>query len=151
MAQCVSECHASSHFKLSFIFISIYFCFLLQLCLHTKIQREKKKSTTHTKKKWKKKESKNFFTLAQTEISARRRLRLPFLLLFLLLSCATRCGKIFICFSFSLFIIPTSLKYFCLQRGARAVAVVAVVFMAVAVFSGVPSEMFDLYFICCRM
>lgn len=78
MAQCVSECHASSHFKLSFIFISIYFCFLLQLCLHTKIQREKKNVDYAHKKKSGKKRKQNFFTLAQTEISARRRLRLPF-------------------------------------------------------------------------
>lgn len=149
MAQCVSECHASSHFKLSFIFISIYFCFLLQLCLHTKIQREKKRRL-RTQKKCKKKESKTFLHSPRQKFLRDAGSAFLFLLL-LLLSCATRCGKIFICFSFSLFIIPTSLKYFCLQKGARAVVVVAVVFMAVAVFSGVPSEMFDLYFICCRM
>lgn len=149
MAQCVSECHASSHFKLSFIFISIYFCFLLQLCLHTKIQREKKRRLRTQKKYMKKKKAKLFYTRPDRNFCATP--APPSFFSSSCASCATRCGKIFICFSFSLFIIPTSLKYFCLQRGARAVVVVVLVFMAVAVFSGVPSEMFDLYFICCRM
>lgn len=121
MAQCVSECHASSHFKLSFIFISIYFCFLLQLCLHTKIQREKKRRQRTEKKIYKnKKESKTFLHPPRQKFL--RDAGSAFLS-HLLFSCATRCGKFFICFSFSHFIIPTSLKYFCLQRGARSVVV----------------------------
>lgn len=117
---------------------------------HKNTEREKNVDYAH-KKKVEKKESKTFLHSPRQKFLRDAGSAFLFLLLLLLLSCATRCGKIFICFSFSLFIIPTSLKYFCLQRGARAVVVVAVVFMAVAVFSGVPSEMFDLYFICCRM
>lgn len=117
---------------------------------HKNTERKKNVDYAH-KKKVEKKESKTFLHSPRQKFLRDAGSAFLFLLLLLLLSCATRCGKIFICFSFSLFIIPTSLKYFCLQRGARAVVVVAVVFMAVAVFSGVPSEMFDLYFICCRM
>lgn len=100
MAQCVSECHASSHFKLSFIFISIYFCFLLQLCLHTKIKGERGRGREKTWKSCKKKEiyvykkikneAKLFYTRPDSKFLARRRLRL--------LHSTTRCGKIFYLF-----------------------------------------------------